>query len=274
LTKKQLPLILVTNDDGIASLGLLAAVRCVLDLGEVWAVAPLVQQSGQSRSMPNGDPMANEGTLTVDGAQVHAIAFDTSPAKAVRHGLLRFLPRLPDLAISGINYGENLGNCITISGTVCAAIEAASFGIPALAASLETESKYHFSNSADIDFTAAASFVRRLAQHVLARGMPPGVDLLKLDVPRNATPDTPCRTTRVSRQPYFVSPVTVDEQGRKTVHGYAKAVDLETLEPDSDIYAVAVDRVVSISPMTIDLTALVDMPRLQRLLTLADESRV
>jgi broad specificity polyphosphatase/5'/3'-nucleotidase SurE len=78
----------------------------------------------------------------------------------------------------------------------------------------------------------------------------------------------------VSRQPYFVSPVTVDEQGRKTVHGYAKAVDLETLEPDSDIYAVTVDRVVSISPMTIDLTASVDMPRLQRLLTLADESRV
>lgn len=272
MTKKQLPLILVTNDDGIASLGLLAAVRCVLDLGEVWAVAPLVQQSGQSRSMPIDDPVAKEGTLTVDGTQVHAIAFDTSPAKAVRHGLLRFLPRLPDLAISGINYGENLGGCITISGTVCAAIEAASFGIPALAASLETDSQYHFSTNADIDFSAAASFVRRLAQHVLTQSMPPGVDLLKLDVPSDATPDTPWRTTRVSRQPYFVSPVAVDAQGRKTAHGYAKCIDLDTLEPDSDIYAVAVDRVVAVSPVTIDLTASVDMQRLQRLLAQSDQS--
>lgn len=266
MENEQHALILITNDDGIASHGLLAAVRCVLDLGEVWVVAPRLQQTGLGRSFPNGEPDAEERTLNVAGTQVPAISLDTSPAKAVRYGLLRYLPRLPDLAISGINYGENPGGCVTISGTIGAAIETASFGIPTLAASLETDPQYHYSTNAYVDFSAAAAFVRRLAKHLLLQGMPPGVDILKLDVPRTATPDTPCRITRVSRQPYYVSPVSVDEQGRKHIQGYVIKFDLQTLEPDSDIYALAVDRVVSLSPLTIDMTAHVDLQYLQRVL--------
>lgn len=257
-------LILVTNDDGVASPGLVAAVRSVLGLGEVWAVAPSVQRSGLSRSFVNGPPRVEESSLAVEGTQVRTFAVDKPPAQAVRYGLLCLLPRMPDLVISGINYGENLGASITISGTIGAAIEAASFGIPTLAASLETEKKYHFSQSPDIDFHAASVFVERWARWLLDKGMPKGVDILKLDVPYTARPDTPWRMTRVSRQQYWISPVTMDLQGQKRLSGYIREIDYETLEPDSDIYAVAVDRVVSISPLTIDLTAKVDLPLLER----------
>jgi 5'-nucleotidase len=261
------PLILVTNDDGISSLGLLAAARSVMDLGEVWVVAPRVQQSGVGRSFPAGPTHAQEGMLDVDGAQVHAISMVTSPAKAVRHGVLRFLPRLPALAISGINYGENLGGCITVSGTIGAAIEAASFGIPTLAASLETDPKYHFSTSNEVDFSAAATCVRRLAVLVLSRGLPAGTDILKLDVPCDATPDTPWRVTRVSRQQYFVSPVSVDQGGKRHIESYVKEVDLAALESDSDVHAVAVDRAVSVTPLTVDLTAYAGLEPLEHLLS-------
>ena len=260
------PLILVTNDDGIASLGLSAAARSVLDLGEVWVVAPRVQQSGVGRSFPAGPTHSQVGALDIDGTPVHSVSMDASPAKAVRHGLLRFLPRLPALAIAGINYGENLGGCITVSGTIGAAIEAASFGIPTLAASLETDPKYHFSTSDEVDFVAAASFVRRLAVLVLSRGMPDRTDILKLDVPCDATPDTPWRVTRVSRQQYFVSPVSVDEGGKRHIQSYVKEVDLAALEPDSDVHAVAVDRVVSVTPLTVDLTAYAGLAPLQHML--------
>ncbi len=274
MNSKTRPLILVTNDDGIGSPGLLAAARSVLDLGEVWVVAPRVQQSGSSRSFPVHNAEVQESTLAIDGISVPAYALDTSPSQAVRHGLLCFLPRLPDLTVSGINYGENIGGTVTISGTVGAAIESAAFGIPTLAASLETERQYHFGQSTEVDFSTAAIFVRRLAQWTLANGLPPGVDIFKLDVPSVAKPDTPWRITRVSRQAYWVSPVVVDEQGKKHLRGYVRQVDLDTLEPDSDVHAIAVDQVVSLSPLTIDLTAKVDLGQLRQALPAQLQTRV
>ncbi len=267
MSSEKRALILITNDDGIGSPGLLAAARSVIDLGELWVVAPRVQQSGLGRSFPYGEIDVEKGFLDVDGMQVQSFSVETSPAQAVRHGILRFLPRVPDLTISGINYGENVGACVTISGTIGAAIEAASFGIPTLAASLETDRKYHFSQSPEVDFSTAAAFVRRFAKLLLTHGMPEAVDILKLDVPCEAKPDTPWRTTRVSRQQYFVSPVTIDDQGQKDISGYVREIDSDTLEPDSDVYALVVDRVISVSPLTIDLTAKVDLQHLQRLLS-------
>jgi 5'-nucleotidase len=274
LSRRRRRLILITNDDGVASPGLLAAVRCVLDLGEVWVVAPQVQQSGSGRSFPVHKVEVQESTFTVDGIAVPAFALDTSPAQAVRHGLLRFVPRRPDLVIAGINYGENVGGTITISGTVGAAIEAASFGIPTLAASLETERQYHFGQSTEVDFSTAAVFVRRFAQWMLTHGLPSGVDIFKLDVPSVAKPDTPWRITRVSRQPYWMSPVAVDEQGKKHLRGYVRQIDLDKLEPDSDVHAIAVDKVVSLTPLTIDLTANVNLSQLQHTLSAQVEPRV
>jgi 5'-nucleotidase len=259
------PLILVTNDDGSGSPGMLAGVRCVLGLGEVWVVAPRTQQSGLGRSFPSGSTFElQREVLELDGVRVPALALDASPAQAVRHAILSLLPRMPALTISGINYGENVGGSVTISGTIGAAIEAASFGIPSLAASLETDRKYHFTHSEEVDFGTAAVVVCRLAKHVLKHGMPDGVDILKVDVPCDATPETPWSITRVARQQYFVNPVTVDEQGQRRVARYIREIDFDTLEPDSDVYAVAVERLVSLTPLTIDLTAKTDLTSLQQ----------
>jgi 5'-nucleotidase len=267
LHSKTDTLILITNDDGATSPGLLAAARSVIDLGEVWIAAPNSQRSGLGRSFPSRSVEVHEDALLIAGVTVPVFSLDASPAEAVRHALLRFLPRLPDLAISGVNYGENVGGSVTISGTIGAAIEAASFGIPTLAASLQVDQKHHFSLSDEVDFQTAGIFVQRFARWILAKGMPTGVDILKLEVPSEATPDTPWRMTRVSRQPYWVSPVVVDSRGDKHLRGYVRRVDFDRLEPDSDIYALAVDKIVSLSPLTTDLTARVNLQDCQQILS-------
>ncbi len=249
-------LVLITNDDGIASPGLRAAARALRDLGELLIVAPRQQFSGAGRSFfYTGDGHIREETILVDGVSLPAYAVDAAPAPTVRRALLLLVPRTPDLVVAGINYGENVGVGITISGTVGAAMEGASFGIPALAVSLQTDKEAHFNHSEEVDFSTAAYFTRLFAQRVLEKGMPPGVDVLKIDVPQRATPDTPWRLTRVSRQRYFESIIGHDDQHGPSIVDYDILVDPTALEPDSDIWALAVDGVVSVSPLTIDLTA-------------------
>jgi 5'-nucleotidase len=258
-------LILMTNDDGIHSPGLHAVVRAVCDLGEVIVAAPREQQTGASRSYPPvRDKAIYREEIPVNCHTVVAYGFEASPAQAVLAALLDLVPRRPDLLISGINFGENLGTGVTISGTVGAAIEAASFGVPGLAVSLETPKEYHYQHSDAIDFATAALFTRRFAQMVLTGGLSPDVDILKIDVPGDAVPDTPWRVTRVSRQRYHV-PLPSGRRSLSDQKGidYIQSINWETLEPDSDVRAVIVDHVVSVSPLSIDLTAPVDLIRLR-----------
>jgi 5'-nucleotidase len=250
------PLILLTNDDGIASPGLRAAAEAVADLGELLIVAPLRQQTSAGRSFIHlSDGQVHRREVQTSHGPLPAYAIDAGPAPTVRWAVEALAPRQPDLLIAGINYGENVGNGITISGTVGAAIEGASLGIPGLAASLQTPATEYFNHNEQIDFSTAAYFTRLLARWLLAHRLPPGVDLLKVDVPQDATPATPWRLTRVSRRTYFQSIIADDGAGRRRLVGYEARVDPANLEPDSDIYAVAVDRVVAVAPVTIDLTA-------------------
>lgn len=250
------PLILVTNDDGIASPGLVAAVAAVYDLADVLVVAPKDQQTGASRNFLRHPGTRHDETLIVNGTEVPATAFEASPAQVIRAGIMLLAPREPDLVIAGINYGENVGMGLTISGTVGASIEAASFGVPALAVSLETDIEHHLSHDDAVDFTTATVVIQRLVQRVLAKSLPAGIDVLNVNVPQNATPETAWRVTRVSRQPYFQSTVAPNpDKGRPGFIGYERRVDFDALEPDSDIHALLVDEVVSISPLSIDLTA-------------------
>ncbi len=228
----------------------------IYDLAEVLVVAPKDQQTGASRNFLRHPGTRYDETLTIKGESVPAIAFEASPAQVTRAAIVLLAPRKPDLVIAGINYGENVGVGITISGTVGACIEAASFDIPALAISLETDITQHLTYDHAVDFSTAALVTRRLTQRVLTDPWPAGIDILKVDIPQDATPETPWRVTCVSRQRYFQSRVANNpEEGRPHFSGYERQVDFDTLEPDSDIYALLVDRVVSISPLTIDLTA-------------------
>ena len=159
------PLILLTNDDGMRSPGLLAAVEAVADLGDLMIVAPAEQQTGMGRGIP--PPSSAEilvEQMTVAGRDVPAYGLFASPALCTLYGMLALAPRRPDLVISGINYGENLGTAVTASGTVGAALQAAELGIPALAVSLETDQAYHFHHGEDVAWDAAAHFTRFFAR--------------------------------------------------------------------------------------------------------------
>jgi 5'-nucleotidase len=253
----QRPLILVTNDDGIDSPGLHAAAVAVADLGDLLIVAPSSQRTSAGRGFP---PVHDKAIYTTEiplGDSVQrAYKADVSPAQAVLLARLELAERPIDLCVSGINYGENLGTGVTISGTVGAALEAACSGIPALAVSLETPPEFHLSYSVEIDFMVAAHFTRQFARLALAQGLPPGVDLLKLDIPAGATPQTPWRAARISRQRYYQAlpsgRARLDEPRDIQYHIH---VDRETLEQESDIHTLIVDQMVSVVPMTVDLTA-------------------
>ncbi len=261
------PLILITNDDGIESPGLLAAVEAVHDLGEVLVVAPRYQQTGAGRSFPSSDGVIYQEHVEVGGLSIPAFSVDGSPAQAVQHGVVELASRRPDLLVAGINYGENVGSGVTISGTVGAVLEGAAFGIPGLAVSLETPIEYHHSYKEDCDFRAAVFFTRLFAQRLLSVTLPPDVDALKIDVPQDATEETPWRLTRVSRQPYFYAvPGNRTSLADRVPLGYEIKIDFDTLETDSDIFALAKERVVAVSPLSLDLTSRVDFTYLTRLL--------
>ena len=256
------PLIVLTNDDGIESPGLRAVAHAVADLGELLIVAPRKQQTSMGRAF-HGRGNARAFIYAVNRHQVRAFDVPTSPALSVRHAILLIAEREPALVISGINYGENIGSGVTISGTVGAALEAASLGVPAIAASVQTEIKYFRTHSPEIDFTVAAAFVRRFARRVLKRGMPPGVDMLNLNVPTGSNTRTPWCWTRISRFSYFRSTIKETRQGKRFA-GLELNVEQGTVEPDSDVHALLYDRIVSVSPMTYDLTARVPARELKR----------
>lgn len=262
------PLILLTNDDGIRSPGLRAAVEAVLDLGEVVVVAPRDQQTGTGKAISGerGQAPVRE-SLWVAGAEVPAYAILGTPAMAVLYGVLALVPRRPALVISGINYGTNLGTDVLSSGTLGAALQAAEMGVPALAVSLETEKALHYNNSAELDFHAAQHFLRFFAQRMLTMPLPHDVDVLKVDIPRAATPQTPWRVTRQSRQPYHVAFVRAFASANGApILDYDAIQTFEGVEPDSDIWATGVERWVSVTPLSVDLTSRVDLAELEGLL--------
>ncbi len=266
------PLILFTNDDGIESPGLWASAGAFADIGDLLVVAPRQQQSGMGRSLP----ISSEGRIYPYDAPQNgksfsytAYAVDGTPAQAVQHGVIELADRLPSLVVSGINYGENTGNGVTISGTVGAALEAASLGIPALAISQQTPKDLHLTYSTEVDFSAAAGFARYFGSWLIEHsGRPDDVDVLKIEIPWNATPETDWRVTRLSRRrvywPTRPERVALSEVGRM---GYHLDTDPSRAEPDSDVYAVLHDKVVSVTPMSLDLTSRTDLYRLRQLLT-------
>jgi 5'-nucleotidase len=265
-------LILVTNDDGVLSPGLRAAAESVAGLGDLLIVAPRSQQTGMSRALPGGEKVGiiEESTVLVHGQPHPAYGIHASPALAVVYAILELAPRKPDLCISGINYGENIGMTISASGTVGAALEAGVFRIPALAISQEAPLHLHRAPEyGDLDWEAACYVTRLMATRVLQRGLPHGVDMLNINVPDRATPQTEIRATIQSQQAhvYFSTPGP-----RDFTRGFAlpliKTVNELTLEPDSDITALLYDHVVSVSPLTGRLAAPVALPDLRARLEL------
>jgi 5'-nucleotidase len=254
IARKQ---ILLTNDDGIESPGLWAAAEALSALGFVTVAAPAQQFSGAGRC----HPIQSDGIITPRQLQIGrqiwtAYAVDGSPAQSVVYGVLDILPRRPDLIVSGINYGENVGTTITSSGTVGAALEGAGFGIPAMAVSLQITDGNYVGYSREVSFSTAGYFTRLFAERILTAGLPADVHVLKLDVPHCATPQTPWRVVRQSLQPYYMARThrngSLDSPGPI---GYDIQFETEGHPTDTDVHAVAIDQVVAVTPLSIDMTS-------------------
>lgn len=262
------PQILLTNDDGIQSPGLWAAAGALATVGRVTVAAPAEQSSGMGRSLPStSSGIIKEEKFHVNGQEWTVYAVSGSPAQAVQHGVLEIMPKKPDLVVSGINYGENVGLGTTISGTVGAAMEAASLDIPALAISLEAAQRFHLSYSQEVNFAVAAHFSAFFGRLLLTRKMPEDVQLLKVDVPSDATPDTPWMITRVARQGYY-EPLAPQRQswGQSAHLGYKEAAVLDGEDEDSDVVVLRKLHRVTVTPISLDMTSRVDLAALDHLL--------
>ncbi|UCD99972.1 MAG: 5'/3'-nucleotidase SurE [Chloroflexota bacterium] len=259
------PQILLTNDDGIQSPGLWTAAKALSDLGFVNVVAPRDQFSGAGRSLPiYSDGLIEQREMEVKGKCWTVFAVGGTPAQAVLHAVLEIMPEKPVLAVSGINYGENLGTGITISGTVGAALEAAAFGVPALAISLETEREYHFSYSQEIDFSVAGYFAAYFGRLLVEKKLPEDVKVLKVDVPCDATIETPWEVTRLSRIIYYEpTPPERESWNQPGIPSYRIIGDPTKDRQDSDVYALRVKRVVSVTPLSLDMTSRIDLKDLE-----------
>ncbi|GAB4543550.1 MAG: 5'/3'-nucleotidase SurE [Anaerolineales bacterium] len=255
--KNTKPHILLTNDDGIRSPGLWSAARELSRIGYVTVAAPREQSTGMGRSLPSGsDGIIRKETVQVNGQEWQVYAVGGSPAQAVLHAFYEILPQKPDLVVSGINYGENLSTSITVSGTIGAAMEAASLDVPAIAVSLQTDKQYHLSHSEDVDFSAAGYFAAYFAQRVLERGLPPEVDFLKVEVPAHATRQTEWRMARLSHLRYYEPlPVQRDSWEQPGSISYKMSEDLDHDGEDTDVTVVCKEKMVAVTPLNLDMTA-------------------
>jgi 5'-nucleotidase len=260
--------ILLTNDDGIQSPGLWAAASALDELGHVTVVAPREQSSGAGRSLPStSDGIITQQEIQVNGKTWTVYALGGTPAQAVLYGSLEIMKQKPDLVVSGINYGENVGLGVTVSGTVGAALEGAALGVPSMAISLQTEIQHHLSYSTEVDFSAAAYFTAYFGQRLLERGTHPDFDVLKLDIPAKATPETDWSITRLSTDRFFIPEKPAreswDQPGGLRYH---ITDDWHNTSKDSDVYALNVKKQVSVTPLSLDLTASVSFENLDALL--------
>lgn len=170
------PLILVTNDDGINAPGIRTLIEVMKELGEVYVVAPDAPQSGMGHAITINDAIyCNHIKLANDETQIEYSCSGT-PVDCVKLAVNEIIKRKPDLCVSGINHGSNSSINVIYSGTMSAAVEAGTMGIPAIGFSL-----LDFSHEAD--FNPAKKFVKKIAQQALKNGMPKGV-VLNVNIPK------------------------------------------------------------------------------------------
>jgi 5'-nucleotidase len=234
-----MPNILLTNDDGIHAPGLRALLPALNDIGTVTVVAPSAERSASAQSLTLRQP------IYCDQIGEREYSVEGTPADAVILAFHTLLPQKPDLVVSGINRGGNMGENIYYSGTVGAAMEGAINQVPAIALSLSYKGKV-----GEYDFKPAAEFVRVLAPLVLQDGLPKGV-MLNVNVPQ------PWKGgVRLTRQSSKITRNLLtpgqDPRGRKYYWLHEQQI-VEGIEPDTDMAAIR-DGAISITPLQLDHT--------------------
>ena len=245
---------LISNDDGITASGILASKKAVEDLCDTYVVAPETQQSGIGHALTLYEPLrVNEYTLK-DGSIGYGVS--GTPTDAVTIALFEIMNEKPDLMISGINTGFNLGQAeLTTSGTLGAAIEAASFKIPTIAISQEvTRDDIKFENGdVEIDFDFAGKMLNKLAKIVLKKGLPEGIDILNVNIPANPS-DENFEVVNLGRRMY--TPIIHKRlDPRNKPYYWIGGIPYESDEPGSDGYELKREQKTTITPLKIDLTS-------------------
>lgn len=247
-------LVLLTNDDGIFAPGINALRSRMEQIEglEVWAVAPDRERSASGHAITMYRPLFPT-QVEFPGATAPCYSVTGTPADSAKLAIEALLPRRPDLVISGINRGANLGTDLFYSGTVAAALEGPILGIPAIACSLDSWES--------LDYSVAADFTADLALKVLKEGMPSGT-LLNVNVP--ALPREQIkgvRVTKMGRRLYRDQwDRRVDPRGRTYYWLAGELMELEN-EADSDVAATEAGYI-SVSPVQLDLTRYDQIARL------------
>jgi len=244
--------VLVTNDDGIGAEGIQALRRSLRELDdvEVHVMAPDSNRSATARSITTRSPLWVEEVEFDDGDT--GFATDGTPVDCVRFADLGLLGEKPELIVSGINHGANLGDDITYSGTVAAAFEGIILGIPAIAISLQSgPGNMGFQPGRGFDFGFAAALAARLVEKIRSEPLSEGT-LLNVNVPAGEPEGV--EVTKLGKRLYDdeLKLVEEDSDGRRRYKIYGFEPSYED-EPGTDLVAVAKNRV-ALTPIHFDLT--------------------
>jgi 5'-nucleotidase len=244
--------VLLTNDDGISAPGLQAARQALREVDgvEVDVIAPNSNRSATARSITTRSPLTVEEVEFGDGDR--GFATDGTPVDCVRFAELGLLGARPDLIVSGINHGSNLGDDITYSGTVAAALEGIVLGIPALAVSQQSSGGGMGYVSGQFDFALAAPFTAELVRRLAGDPMPPAT-LINVNCP--AGEPSGCEVTKLGKRLYNDELKLVGEDPesgarRYEIYGFEPSFEDEE---GTDLSAVARGRI-SVTPIHFDLT--------------------
>jgi 5'-nucleotidase len=246
------PLILVSNDDGITSKGILTLVNVMKQIGDVLVVAPDSPQSGMGHAITVGETLRLEENFIFEG--VKAFECSGTPAdcvKMARHFVLKE-QRQPDIVVSGVNHGSNTSISVLYSGTMSAAIEGAIEGTPAIGFSL-----CDFSYTAD--FSHTEEYIKKITLQVLEKGLPKGVALNVNFPPKQNEPLKGVRVCRQANAKWIEDfDMRLDPHGRRYFWMLGNFVNFDKGE-DNDEWAIA-NNYVSVVPCQFDLTAHMAIP--------------
>ncbi len=236
--------ILIANDDGYLAPGLAALIKACDGLGELDVVAPEQNASGTSNALTLNRPLNVFHVNAPSGQRIHVV--NGTPSDCVHVALTGMLAQRPDLVVTGINQGANMGDDTIYSGTVAAAMEGFLFGVPSIAFSQV--------NKAWVELDAAAIAARDIIQQVIAHGLGSGSFLLNVNMPNRADVATlPRRITRLGRRHASEPVITQTNPRGETIYWIGPAGDAREAGPGTDFHATA-NGCVSITPLQVDLT--------------------
>lgn len=250
-----MPVILVTNDDGINAAGLQALIEELRHDAKILIVAPESQRSGESKALTFQAPLRAK-EVNSDLSRIYAI--NGTPADAVvlgSHFAKRMFGQPPDLVVSGINAGDNTSiHALLTSGTCAAAFESAIMGIPAVAFSRKVPPNEFFEDGKIADFQICAKRAKAIVKKILENKWPSGVAFLNVNFPVEVSLSTQVLFTKISPIGYTVGIQEIRDPRGTSVYWVWGPMKKE-FEPETDIHTILVEKKISITPITLSLTA-------------------